>query len=170
MRSYCTRWLGLKQALYRPHSPLSARERPLAGSPARAAGKGLGGVCERARPDWIQRHYRHRAVAWSYRTRWLGPKQALQRSDPTATAKERLCGRCASRKSAAPCPLLLSLVSQRISVIPSARWQSLCCTVLRMHRYIAETLSMSTSERPTPIAVKRTMSDKILAGNRSHSD
>ena len=40
-RSYRTRWLGLKQALHRPHSTLTARERPLAGSPARAAGKAL---------------------------------------------------------------------------------------------------------------------------------
>ena len=112
--------------------------------------QGRGGACERARSDWLQRNNGHRAVVRSYHTRWLSQKQALQRPDPTVTAKERLCGRCASRKSAAPCPLLLSLVSQRISVIPTVRWQSLCCTVLKMHRYIAETLSMSTSERPYP--------------------
>ena len=46
-----------------------------------------------------------------------------------------------------------AVVSQLISVIPTVRWQSLCCTVLKMHRYIAETLSMSaseSSERPIP--------------------
>ena len=54
-QSYRARWLGLIQALHRPHSTLTAKERPLAGSPARAAGKGLGGVCERAWLDCIQR-------------------------------------------------------------------------------------------------------------------
>ena len=47
------------------------------------------GVCENVTSGHPLTHQGHRVVACTSRPRPLGPEQALQRPDPTATAQER---------------------------------------------------------------------------------
>ena len=80
--------LGIDQALQHLDPTATARERLLAGSPSGATRTGRP-RCEKAQTSRPITHSEHRAVAWSYHTRWLGLKQALHRPHSTLTARER---------------------------------------------------------------------------------